>query len=116
MQNDRAVLQELIQHLLTYKQYSAFEEFYITMTRSFYLAESAEQAEVLKDNPKDFFRRGEKRIDDEINRSKTILPVSAWTLVREITEKAFWGDRMDWLSKKSTVYTYLTNGQLLKSL
>jgi cullin 4 len=87
--------------LLTYKQYSAFEDFYITMTRSFYLAESAEQAEALKNNPKEFFRRGKERIGEEIKRSKAILPVTAWSLVREITEKAFWGGRMEWLSEKS---------------
>lgn len=78
------------------------------MTRSFYLAESAEQAEVLKDNPKEFFRRGKERIGEEINRSKAILPVTAWNLVREITEKAFWGGRMEWLSEKSIIYVYFT--------
>jgi cullin 4 len=85
----------------------------MTMTRSFYLAESAEQAEALKTNPKEFFRRGKERIDEEINHSKAILPVTAWTLAREITEKAFWGDRMEWLSEKSKVYAYLTNDKLL---
>ena len=83
------------------------------MTRSFYLAESAERAEALKDNPKEFFRRGKERIGEEINRSKAILPVTAWNLVREITEKAFWDGRMEWLSEKSIVYVYLTNGNLL---
>ena len=82
------------------------------MTRSFYLAESAEQAEALKNNPKEFFRRGKERIGEEINRSKSILPVTAWNLVREITEKAFWGGRMEWLSEKSIVYVYLINGNL----
>jgi cullin-4 len=82
------------------------------MTRSFYLAESAEQAEALKNNPKEFFRRGKERIGEEINRSKAILPVTSWNLIREITEKAFWGGRMEWLSEKSTVYVYLTNGNL----
>ena len=83
------------------------------MTRSFYLAESAEQAEALKNNPKEFFRRGKERIGEEINRSKAILPVTAWNLVREITEKAFWGGRMEWLSQKSIVYVHLNNGNLL---
>ena len=83
------------------------------MTRSFYLAESAEQAEALKNNPKEFFRRGKERIEEEINRSKAILPVTAWNLVHDITEKAFWGGRMEWLSEKSIVYVYLSNGNLL---
>lgn len=83
------------------------------MTRSFYLAESAEQAEAFKNNPKEFFRRGKERIGEEINRSKAILPVTAWNLVREITEKAFWGGRMEWLSEKSRVYVYLTYDNLL---
>lgn len=83
------------------------------MTRSFYLAESAEQAEILNNNPKEFFRRGKERISEEINRSKAILPITAWNLVHKITEKAFWDGRMDWLSEKSKVYTYLTNGILL---
>jgi len=111
------VVQELIDHLLTYKQYSAFEEFYITMTRSFYLAQSAEQAEALQHNPKEFFRRGKERIDEEIKLSKAILPVTAWTLVREVTEKAFWDGRMEWLSEQSIVYAYLTiNLSPLKSM
>lgn len=104
------MIQELINHLLTYKQYSAFEEFYTTMTRSFYMAESAEQAEALKNDPKEFFRRGKARINGEIFRSKAILPVTAWTLVREVTEKAIWSGRMEWLSEKSIVYT---NNKLL---
>jgi cullin-4 len=83
------------------------------MTRSFYLAESAEQAEALKNNPKEFFRLGQERIDKEIDRSKAILPVTAWALVREITEKAFWADRMEWLSEKSIVYAYFISGKLL---
>ena len=74
------------------------------MSRSFYLAESTEQAEALKNNPKEFFRRGKERIGEEINRSKAILPVTGWNLVREVTEKAFWGGRMEWLSEKSIVY------------
>lgn len=94
--------------MLTYKQYSTFEEFYVNITHSFYLAESAEQAEALKDNPKEFFIRGKERIDEEINRSKKILPVTAWALVREITEKAFWCGRMEWLSQKSIAYSCLT--------
>lgn len=73
------------------------------MTHSFYLAESAEQAEALKNNPKEFFRRGKERIGEEINRSRAILPVAAWNLISEITEKAFWGGRMEWLSEKSIV-------------
>ena len=85
------------------------------MTQSFYLAESAEQADAFKNNPKEFFRRGKERIDEEINRSKAILPVTAWTLVRDTTEKAFWGDRMEWLSEKSMVYPYHTSGRLLIS-
>lgn len=83
------------------------------MTRSFYLAESVEQAEALKNNPKDFFWRGKERIDEEINRSKAILPETAWNLIREITEKAFWDGRIEWLSEKSRVNVYLTNGDLL---
>ena len=80
------------------------------MTRSFYMAESAEQAEALKNDPKEFFRRGKARINGEIFRSKAILPVTAWTLVREVTEKAIWSGRMEWLSEKSIVYT---NNKLL---
>ena len=88
------------------------------MTRSFYLAESAEQAEALKNNPKEFFRRGKERIEEEIVRSKAILPVTSWNLIREITEEAFWGGRIKWLSETSTVYFYFINGNLpiLKSL
>ena len=83
------------------------------MSRSFYLAESTEQAEALKNNPKEFFWRGKERIGEEINRSKAILPVTAWNLVREVTEKAFWGGRMEWLSEKSIVYIYLIKFNLL---
>ena len=67
------------------------------------MAESAEQAETLKKDPKQFFRLGKGRIEEEINRSKAILPVTAWALVREVTEKAFWSGRMEWLSEKSII-------------
>lgn len=86
------------------------------MLRSFYSAESAEQADGLQNSPKEFFRRGKERIEEEIKRSKAILPVTAWSLVRAVIEKAFWGGRMEWLSEKSILYAHLTNNKLLTQM
>ena len=90
-----------MQHLLRHNQYSSFEEFYLSVTRSFYLSESKSEAERLKDEPKQFFKNMQDCIESEVQRVKTILPITTWNLVREVTEQALWGGRMDWLAHSS---------------
>ena len=98
---DRVAIQELIQYLLRHHQYVSFEEFYMGTTASFYVEESNSLAEKLKDNPKQFFKHMENCIESEVERAKSVLPVSAWNTVRKFAETAAWKDRTEWLAKTS---------------
>ncbi|KAF8168514.1 Cullin family-domain-containing protein [Crassisporium funariophilum] len=100
------IIPTLVEHLLRHKQYSAFEEYYISITREFYVAESEEQAELLKDRPKKFFTHARNRIDAEVRRSLDVLPFEAYILVREVTEKALWSGKAEWLAD-STLASYM---------
>jgi cullin-4 len=91
----------LISQLISHKQYSPFEAYYIDITTTFYLAESKEQAQELNDDPKAFFKYAYQRIEEEGQRSKAALPVGSWSLVREATEKAIWAGRLEWLASES---------------
>ncbi|KDR70101.1 hypothetical protein GALMADRAFT_255498 [Galerina marginata CBS 339.88] len=95
---DRAIIPALIQHLLRHHQYSALEEYYITVTRDFYIEESAAKATEFKDNPKAFFNNARARIEEEAARSKAVLPVPTWGIIRENTERALWGGRLEWVA------------------
>jgi cullin-4 len=102
LQHDfRTELPALIAHLITHKQYSAFEEYYIEITKVFYEAESEERRIALKTNPQAFFKHVHLRIEEEGLRSQAVLPVGTWSLVREITEKALWEGRLEWIATES---------------
>jgi len=103
LQHDfRAEVPALIAHLITHRQYSAFEEYYVEITRAFYVAESKEQQTALQADPKDFFKHVRLRIEEEGLRSESVLPIGSWSLVREVTEKALWGGRLEWIATQST--------------
>jgi len=87
----------LIMHLITHGQYTVFEEFYVAITQSFYAAESLQLAESMKNDAKGFFKHVHLRIEEEVQRSKEVLPVGSWALVREATEGAILGGRLEWL-------------------
>jgi len=99
---DRTTIQELIRHLFQHHQYSAFEEFYIGVTRTFYQEESANQAQDLEDDPQTFFQNAQDRITAEVQRAKAVLPVPTWNLVQEATEAAIWHERTEWIANTST--------------
>jgi len=63
--------------------------------------ESESLYERLKDDPKQFFKHMEVCIESEVERAKAVLPVSAWSTVREFAETAAWKGRMEWVAKNS---------------
>ncbi|KAF8907718.1 Cullin-4B [Gymnopilus junonius] len=95
---DRKAILDLISHLVRHHQYSAFEEHYVNVTQNFYLEESSKKATQLKDDPKAFFNYARARINKEAARSKAVLPLPTWGILREITEHALWGGKLDWLA------------------
>ena len=97
----REVIPALIAHLVRHHQYSAFEEYYINVTRDFYLEESTKKARDLKNDPKTFFNHARSRINEEAARSKAILPLPSWGILREITEHALWDGKLEWLADSS---------------
>ncbi|KAF8879952.1 Cullin-4B [Infundibulicybe gibba] len=94
----RAQIPLFLGHILAHKQYSAFEEYYVKITQDFYTNESAKSAESMKNNPMAFFKHAHLRIEEEIQRSKTLFPVGSWAIIRETTERALWTGRVQWLS------------------
>lgn len=81
-----------------------FEENYLEVTHNFYTEESTKLAESMKNDPKGFFKHCKLRIDEEDARSRAVLPVGSWSVVREVTEEGIWPGRLEWLSNSSTYY------------
>ncbi|KAJ3517835.1 hypothetical protein NLJ89_g253 [Agrocybe chaxingu] len=96
---DTDLIPALVQHLIKHQHYSAFEEFFVQITRDFYTKESETEADRLKDEPETFFIQAQKCIEEEVERSKRVLPVTSWSIVRDTTEAALWDGRMEWLSE-----------------
>jgi cullin-4 len=67
----------------------------------FYEAESEERRSALKAGPQAFFKHVHLRIEEEGLRSEAVLPVGSWSLVREVTEKALWEGRLEWIATES---------------
>lgn len=102
--DSRGEIPKLIAHLNTHGQYSAFEDNYLRFTQTFYEAESKERAEALKSqgDAKGFFRHVHQRIEEEENRSKELLPVGSWGIIRKTTEQALLGRTSVWLADNGT--------------
>lgn len=91
----------LISHLYTHQQYSVFEEHYREMTWEYYENESRKTAEDMKDDPKGFFDYVQRRIEEEVERSKKLLPVGSWNVVRDATLRSLLQGRMQWIAQES---------------
>ncbi|KAJ7081972.1 Cullin family-domain-containing protein [Mycena crocata] len=91
----------LITHLYTHQQYSVFEEYYRDITWKFYEKESEKLAEEMKDDPKGFFTHVQKRIEEEAERSKKLLPVGSWGIIQDATLKSLLGGRMQWIAEET---------------
>jgi cullin-4 len=98
----RSQIPLLINHLVAHGQYSNYEQHYASITRDYYTAESQRLSEEHQKDPQTFFRHVRYRIDEEEARSREVLPVDSWGLVRETVEKALWDGRLDWLANEST--------------
>jgi hypothetical protein len=66
------------------------------------VAESLELAQTLEANK--FFEHINARIDEEVERSKDLLPAESHDIVREVTENAILDNRMEWLAKEGVLH------------
>ncbi|KAG7447049.1 Cullin-4B [Guyanagaster necrorhizus] len=122
----RECIPKLMTHIATFGQYSAFEQFYIDMTREQYCREVqdligtfgghpdaekfyinitggqySKQVQDLIDRgikPTEYFEHVRKRIQEENARSADVLPPQSWNAVRISTEKALLDGNVDWLA------------------
>jgi cullin-4 len=78
-----------------------FEEYYRDITWQYYEKESSKLAEEMKDNPKGFFEHIKSLIKEEVERSKKLLPVGSWSIIRDATLKALLSERMTWIAEES---------------
>ncbi|KAF5376863.1 hypothetical protein D9615_007286 [Tricholomella constricta] len=97
----RPQIPQLIAHLISHKQYSAFEEYFVKITHEFYTAESEELSQSMKADAKGFFKHCHLRIEEEGQRAKDVLPIGSWTLIRETVERALWSGRLEWLANEN---------------
>ncbi|KAJ7225886.1 Cullin-4B [Mycena pura] len=107
------LLPALISHLYTHNQYSVFEEYYCDMTRQFYETDSREHVEKFKDNAKLYFDHVQSRIEKEVVRSRELLPVGSWGIIRDATVKALLKGRMQWIARE-TLGDYLDSKDFKK--
>ncbi|KAH9920321.1 Cullin-4B [Fomitopsis serialis] len=90
----------LVRHLSSHNQYlPIFESFLLDITKPYYEAESAERAEVLRGDARDFLKHCEARRKEEEQRAKAVLPESSCQEIVHTTDKALLTGRLDWLAK-----------------
>ena len=92
---------DFVRHMHTHKQYSAFEDTYVKATHEFYTRESEILSRDMLDEPQEFFRRAVSLLASETERSKEVLPIESWSIVRETAEKGIFSERIQWLSFSS---------------
>lgn len=102
----------LIAHLVAHKQYSAFEEYYLQLTKEFYTIESAGLADTMEGEPRRFFKHIHTRIQEEEQRSKNVLLVGSWGLVREVAERALWEGRVEWVTSSCGCFLLFSSATL----
>ena len=97
----RQIISKLISRLLHHKQYERiFEQFYLKVTREFYITESKQLRETLGAQP--FIMRCEQRDTQERQRCEAMLPARSWVIVQDTALKALLDGRLDWLAKNGT--------------
>ncbi|TDL22313.1 Cullin-domain-containing protein [Rickenella mellea] len=100
----RDTITSLIRSLTEYQLFDAlFLQPYLSITRSFYFAESARlaQPDALKDDPQAFLSHVAGRIDEERGRVDELLHAHAWSWreVEKVTELELMQGRLEWLSE-----------------
>ncbi|KAJ7630579.1 Cullin family-domain-containing protein [Roridomyces roridus] len=98
----------LVAHLYTHQQYSVFEEFYRDTTWQYYEEESRKTAQEMQNDPKGFFQYVQKRVEEEVERSKKLLPVGSWSIIRDATLKSLLQGKMKWIAEE-TLGVFLNN-------
>ncbi|KAJ7693671.1 Cullin-4B [Mycena rosella] len=91
----------LVAHLYTHHQYSVFEEYYRDVTLKYYEDKSAKLQREMKDDPKGFFSHIQSLIEKEGERSKKLLPVGSWGIIRDATLKSLLQGKMQWIAQET---------------
>lgn len=92
---------QLIGHLQTHDSYQArFENYYLELIAEHYSAESDRLSSAADKDASAFLLHCTSRIDEEVARSREILPKSSWGAVLEATERALLSDRLHWLAEE----------------
>ncbi|KAF8060763.1 Cullin family-domain-containing protein [Lyophyllum atratum] len=97
----RSEIPKLVAHLVSHKQYSSFEAYFIKITKAYYTTESEELSVSMQADAQGFFKHAYIRIEEEVQRAKDVLPIGSWTIVRETVEQAIWGGRLEWLANET---------------
>ncbi|KAF5335225.1 hypothetical protein D9758_014773 [Tetrapyrgos nigripes] len=109
--SQRKDISALFNHLMVHSQYSAFEEHYIALTRSFYADESQRLAG--EGDAERFFQHVQNRIQDEVQRATEVFSPTSWSIIRETTEQALLDGRLEWLAN-SNLGPYMTAKDFVK--
>lgn len=97
----QAKVAQLIGHLQTHDSYQArFENYYLELIAEHYSAESDRLSSAADKDASAFLLHCTSRIDEEVARSREILPKSSWGAVLEATERALLSDRLHWLAEE----------------
>lgn len=106
----RPLIVSLISHLQRHAQYtSLFESHYLTLTTTFYTAESTEKASGELEAEK-FLVHCELRREEEGKRAREMMPKESWKLVRERTDKGLLEGRLKWLVEGGECLSYTIIG------
>ncbi|KAH9927422.1 Cullin-4B [Epithele typhae] len=102
----RAYLPQLVRHMLAYGLYAdMIQSTYLTLTHTFYTAESAKlHGDETPANK--FFEHVEQRGEEEETRAREVLVESAVAPVRDTTDSALLTNRLQWLAKDA-LKTYM---------
>ncbi|THH15298.1 hypothetical protein EW146_g5163 [Bondarzewia mesenterica] len=96
----QARVADLIGHLQIHNCYQTFESYYLELITGYYSAESEKLATSVDKDALYFLNYCTSCIDEEVTRSKELLPRSSWNIVLEAVERALLTQRVQWLAKE----------------
>lgn len=88
------------------KYVDIYENSFVEMTRDFYSEESTQLAESMKQDARAFLKHCMQRLEEELLRSKALLPPGSWALLQTTTERALLTGRLEWIAKDSRSKRY----------
>ncbi|KII86249.1 hypothetical protein PLICRDRAFT_55976 [Plicaturopsis crispa FD-325 SS-3] len=100
--DERSCITALIAHLLTHGHYTTiFEKHYLSLTDTFYTAESLTLSESHAGRAQDFLKQVDLRLGEEEERAREVLPPFSLTAVKSSAERALLSDRLKWLGDRA---------------